>query len=81
MYVDRKSYGKYHMGSILDQELPIYFATKGNGIKTFLPTTSKVKTVIDSNESIVGVVFDSIRKKLYWTSYSESGDVNSSVWS
>ena len=53
----------------------IYFTTldgeiKAGGINAYSVSTSEVRTIVSSNESCYAIAYDSIRNKIYWSTYS-----------
>ena len=55
----------------------IYFATWGGGIKAY--SGSQVRTIVKSNESCYAVTYDSIQKKIYWSTYEQSKTYRANV--
>ena len=37
------------------------------GLSTFSVNTKQVKKIVNSNENLIGITYDSIRDKIYWS--------------
>ena len=53
---------------IADLEPQLYFATRGDGVKKMLTQSPEVSTFVSTYEGILGVTYDTLRNKLYWSS-------------
>ena len=60
---------KFLYFTALKPEPAVYFATLGGGIKAYSTMDSKGSTVVSSTEGCEGVTFDSVRIKIYWSTW------------
>lgn len=58
------------IGSFPEFEPKIYFAAWEGGVRAYSGLNSEAKTVVNSSERIIGIVYDSIRDKIYWSTPS-----------
>ena len=54
--------------SFLAQESEIYYATCCEGVRVFSPQNSGGTSVVTSSEHLLGVAYDTLRNKIYWSS-------------
>ena len=61
--------------SLLAAAAQIYFATDGGGVNAYSPSTSAVRTVVDSNETWEGIAVDSVKNRLYYSTFTSNSQI------
>ena len=46
--------------------------TDGRGVSAYSLETSGVKKIVDTGENLLGITYDSIREKLYWSNHGDN---------